>query len=483
MRTVAMILAIAMACCRGEPVDLHRAIALGDEQAVLQCLEMGPSERVHDEVDGETPLAAAIRADRATIAEILMGHGADPNTTLPDGTLPLHFVVERALRRLNPVSPETMMPASPATKDAVDGGDVSAARWVGILAGGRVALRVDTATAAGTALQRAVTGRLPQVVKTLVKAGAALNLARTTDGLTPLEIAVSNGQNAVVAALIEAGAAPPDGPCPDRTAVGSLRFELQPDEVEARATARLAFPTAGRSVAGSGAERNALCESRLEVAVMERSLESLQDLALHADADAVRRAFGRALQLGFQPEVEALLKAGVRPEASHVALGARHGRVDAVGAFLARGLTADGDTSDRTPFCEAASRRHEAVVALLLTAGAAANGRAGSPSVLCAVEGLTGEARHGRETMAVLDRLVRAGADLQVADVDGETALHKAARAGQTELSMWLVERGLDPERASTGPMAASARTVALQAGHSALAQRLEQSRPRPGNP
>jgi ankyrin repeat protein len=469
---------VAVSACQGKPLDLHKAVEAGDRDGLVRALEAGPPERLESEVGGETPLGVAIRADRPDMAEVLLARGANPNTLLRQGDAPVQAVVERAVGRLNPLDVKRMMPAARPTAEAIRAIDQGTAAWVGVLAGGKVALQVDVEGAYGTALQRAAADALPLTVQALVRAGARPDLARVRDGLTVLEIAAGAGQAEVVDVLLAEGVQPPAAPCPAVTVVAGERFRLATGAAAAFARVRAAFPEARRTVAGQAATRNALCEAPLEVAVLEGRIEAIATLASEIDADAARRAFARAIQLGSDETVAALIAAGVRPEAAHLGLAAREGRTETVRKLLLQGLPADGETAGPTPLCEAAAGGHEAVVTQLLAAGASAMGRADMPTVLCAARAPF-VAGHGSDpAIAILERLVAAGAELRATDTTGETALHVAARAGREALCLWLVSRGLDPETPSTGPYRVSARTLAEQAGHDTLARRLAAAKP-----
>lgn len=74
--------------------------------------------------------------------------------------------------------------------------------------------------------------------------------------------------------------------------------------------------------------------------------------------------------------------------------------------------------------------------------------------------------------LGIVNRLLRAGANPNAAQVSGHTPLHQAAGRGCTEMVTLLLNAGADPEvRADNG---ATAVVLARRAGHHAVVQRLE---------
>lgn len=81
----------------------------------------------------------------------------------------------------------------------------------------------------------------------------------------------------------------------------------------------------------------------------------------------------------------------------------------------------------------------------------------------------------------VLEVLIRAGAEVDAPSEYGETALHRAARAGDGAVVDWLLSRGADPRRPidpAANPVV-TAIDCAEAAGHAELAARLRNFRKR----
>jgi ankyrin repeat protein len=410
----------------------------------------------------EAELERALRADDLDLAGRLLSRGAPADLVMGGGEPLTLFIVRRASERV----------AVASSGEAVDR---RSAAWVRLVGPRLPPGAIDAELSGQTPLHRAAGASLPMTVETLIRHGARYDLVRAGDGLAPLEIAARMGQLSVLEVLARAGARLPGGPCPEDPALDGFRFELLPGEAEARA--RLRTLHAGLTRSGSaGDPRNALCESAIEVEVFDA--QPPVSLPPGPAQPGLRRALARALQREGPSAarwVDVLLRL-VRPEPGHMVLAARHGSVDALARLLLAGLSVRG-ASGRLPLCEAAARGHLPVVDALLRAGAVVTGSGEEQPVLCAVKHASADGRRGARTVATLARLEEAGARLDVVDGEGESALHHAARAGDTEVCMWLAARGLNPESRSTGPLPMSARALAAAAGHEALAARLASPR------
>ena len=118
---------------------------------------------------------------------------------------------------------------------------------------------------------------------------------------------------------------------------------------------------------------------------------------------------------------------------------------------------------------DTAASGNSAAVQRLLAAGADPNvrDRFGRTALVEA----TAHALFYGDHSAVVQQLLAAGADPNIQDPDGETALMKAARSGQSDIAQHLVAAGADPniqeKRGRTALM------VATRHRHSAVVQQL----------
>jgi uncharacterized protein len=174
--------------------------------------------------------------------------------------------------------------------------------------------------------------------------------------------------------------------------------------------------------------------------------------------------------------IEMLLKAGANPKAelpggqTLLMTAARTGNADAVKLFLAQGRDPNAveSTNEETALMWAAAENHPEAAKALIAAGANLNARSKkleyktdrfglegvltilprgywTPLMYAAREGAVGAAR----------ALAEAGADLNVTDPDGTTALVLAIINGHYDTAGVLVDKGADPNIADTAGMAA----------------------------
>jgi ankyrin repeat protein len=124
-----------------------------------------------------------------------------------------------------------------------------------------------------------------------------------------------------------------------------------------------------------------------------------------------------------------------------------------------------------TPLHLAAFFGHPEAVRLLLDRGAPVNAVAANPSRVQPLH----SAAAGRVTECVR-LLVEAGADVDARQHGGWTPLHAVAQHGDEEAVDLLIAAGAEPAAANEG--GSTAATLAREAGHAALAARLEAGAP-----
>lgn len=306
--------------------------------------------------------------------------------------------------------------------------------------GGRVPLQSALHVAAGSA-------RDPGIIGALLQAGASLG-ERDGEGYFPLHRAAATGTPAVVRSLLEAGANPhrrvevaqavaswdPKDWTPLHLAAGNRDPGAAAVLLEAGADVRArvfgyatALHTAARNgnpqVAGvlldAGAEVDARDEggrTPLHVAALENSNPDVLSVLIEAGADPearARPAFGPSLR-------------GLTP----VYMAALYGTPEAVEVLAKAGARVDAERAElrpETPFMSGISRSG------LRTYGDLGHN---SPLHLAALF---------NSRPAVLVALVRSGADLELRDRMGRTALHIAARHNPRAFPA-LLALGADPD-------------------------------------
>lgn len=267
-------------------------------------------------------------------------------------------------------------------------------------------------------------GLLP-VVQALLAAGAQVDAQELEDGKTPLTVALLKAHDQVVAALLEAGASlevmTHSGVTPLEAAQLSLSIRKEPASLR-RAQAALA---------------------RVERA-LGQTLEAAGSLPPESQeaASALRLAAGA----GRAQEVEALLAAGVRPDAPNP------WNTAAVGLAAIQG--------------------HAPIVSLLAGQGADLTRVTRRMLLMDRLElydALGWAVTRGHA--AVVEALARAGARVDQGDPWGVTPLMRAAHLGSAAVVEALLAAGADPQRRNR--RGATAAQIAQSAGHLALAQRL----------
>jgi ankyrin repeat protein len=121
---------------------------------------------------------------------------------------------------------------------------------------------------------------------------------------------------------------------------------------------------------------------------------------------------------------------------------ARDGDIDAVTDLLKAGADPNAldEPNDCSPLCFAMMNDHVEVMQVLLENGADPNVLVHGCSVLTYVSGVIGELGWAKDVSKVVELLLKHKADPNLPDDDGTTPLHEAARLGDIETAIRLLE-------------------------------------------
>jgi ankyrin repeat protein len=376
---------------------LHQAVYRDDIPTVKRLLHEGANAKAANRY-GVTPLSLACTNGNAAIIELLLNAGADPNTTLPGG--------------------ETALMTASRT------GKVEA---VNVLLAHRADVNGSEPRHGQTALMWAAAEGNVEVVEALIKAGADLH-KRLESGFTPLLFAVREGRTSVVRALLKAGAdvnesvqskkffgSPSQGEAAPRNGTSALVLAVENGHFELAAL-----------LLGAGADPNAAAQGWT---------------ALHA-VTWVRKPGGgdnnpAPIGSGSMTSLELVKKL--------VAKGAN------VNARMTKkvnvGLTSL-NTLGATPFFLAARTADAELMRALAALGAdPLLPNADNSTPLMAAAGLgtrsPGEdAGTESEVVEALQAAIDLGADPNVVDKNGETAMHGAAYKNLPAAVLFLADHG-----------------------------------------
>ncbi len=355
------------------------------DTAVLQALVKGGAEIgyvLHD----------VLARNNLEAARILIEHGADLTLRDETGSQPLHIAVDRRLAEA-----VALLLKAGARADAVD-------------------------TDGDTPLHyRAAVRELP-ILELLLAAKAPVN-ARSKSGATPLYNAVTAGQAAAVARLLQAGADP-------KLEVERSTGDTLVGHVAAKGTAEILEMLLA---AGANPDRRG-------------------DGGMAGDLSPLTLAAGRTKEA--EKMVELLLKAGARvitgDEPSTPLHAALAGDPEAAPRVLRLLLSAGGpvdakNKDGRTPLHEAADRRNVEAVRVLLAAGANVNATEACEATPLRVA-LPGQRRSEESVLVVVELLVAAGADVNApSKCTTDTLVDLAERQGYLRVRQLLLSKGAKP--------------------------------------
>jgi len=184
---------------------LHVSAQNGDNTAVTRLLKLGANPLQRD-INGQTPLYAALAARNLDAVKLLLEAGARFNDEDDAATTPLHWAIGRKadaafLEQLRALGAAIETPDSKgrtALQAAAAANNTDVIAWLL-----KSRALIDAPDAAGkTALHKAIENGAHEAIKLLLEAGAN-PLLRTSEIKTPLYLAAEKGDSAAVDLLLE----------------------------------------------------------------------------------------------------------------------------------------------------------------------------------------------------------------------------------------------------------------------------------------
>jgi ankyrin repeat protein len=443
---------LAQAAEEGPAVPkLVAAAKAGDTAAVLALLGAGANPN-ETEPDGTTALMWAVHRDDVGLAARLIAAGADVSVANDYGATAMSEAAIRAdaemLSQLLAAGADVDAPnadGQTALMVVARSGDVDAAKLL-IDHGAKINARERRK--GQSALMWAAAQIQPEMVRLLLEHGADANARSTvhdwprkvtaeprmkespSGGFTPLLYAARQGCTACAQALIEGGAdidlPDPDGVTPLLSAVLSAHFDTAKYLLDAGANVNK-WDWWGRTPLYAAADYNTIPHGGRPDLPSLDEISSLELMKLLLDAGANPNAqlklFPPYRSLRMDRGADSVLTIGTTP----LIRAARGADLDGLHVLLAHGALVDLPQA-------------EGVTALMVAVGAGAN-----------PIDTRGKFRTEPEALAAAKVLLDAGADVNARDARGRTALHAAAGQGYDAIVRWLVEHGADPKAVDDG--------------------------------
>eukprot|EP01046_Picozoa_sp_COSAG06_P033041 COSAG06_NODE_3345_length_5477_cov_51.455188_2_plen_961_part_00 len=406
--------------------------------SVVKNLLAAGADAITADDDGNTPLHAAAANGRYSVVEMLLAAGADARAANTNGYTPLHAAATSREEGGHDAVVEKLLTAGADANAAEKDGNTPLHRAA---TSGKEAV-LDALLAAGastsmankngnTALHLAIDeGHDAVLEKLLVKhllAAGADAITADDDGNTPLHRAAANGRYSVVKMLLAAGA---DTSMVDKNGNTALHS----------ATSMGMFDKNGEflhSAAGEGHDDDAVVEKLLATGADANAANKDGITPLHLAAARITSWSGKDVVLDKLLAAGAITSMASKngETALHLAARSPFDHDVVVEKLLARGADVNrADKDGNTPLHWVVDCSHndikrnatvcDQIVEKLLAAGADAN--------IVDTNGRTALHRAVQHYRAgtMLEKLLAAGVDIDMTDTNGRTALHLAAQGG-----------------------------------------------------
>lgn len=392
---------------------LMLAAESGSTDAVRMLVENGADLNATETANGETPLMFAASADRVEVVSFLLAHGADANLT---SRVENFAAIPMPEDVLNPQGAPPRRPQASAASKETDVPGLTRPFTYNELIDKHGGL---------SALHFAVRQGAMRTVRTLVEAGANVNLPGAGDKVTPLLMAAINGQFDIASYLLDHGADP------RLVSVGGvtplyavINVQWQPRSFYPQPRAYLQQQTGYLELMTKILDKGADPDARTN----RNTWFTQYNFDLLRVDDSGATPFWRAAYASDIAAMKLLVSRGGDPQIPSMKPA---GRSDFQGG------TRSGDSAAAPP-------RPPLPV-----------GGPGTPPLAAAAgagygEGFAGNAHRFAPTgmMAAVKYLVEElGADVNAEDEDGNTALHNAASRGDNEMILYLVSKGADVKK------------------------------------
>jgi ankyrin repeat protein len=427
-----------------------------------------------------TALIDAVRGGNVEQVRTLLEQRVDVNAALADGTSALHWAAHANFDEVARLLLAAGANANATNRYGVTPLTLAATSGNAALAAALLEAGADPNVTVGegeTILMTAAHTGSVEIIKALVTNGADVNEAEEWQGQTALTFAAAQNQADAVEVLVELGA---DVDARSKRLefpefvfqTAGMIYAVQPvgDWTPLMYAARDGAIDAVRALADSGADLNlvdpngttaltlAILNGHFDtaVALLEKGADpnvadksGMTSLYAAVDMHTIQTVWGRPMPLledetGPVEMVEALLAHGADPDAQlkRPIIG-RHTR-NTGDPSLSDGTTAlaraakSGDTKLMKLLLEAGANPHVAQADLTTVAMIAASG--GGQRVYPGSASVSVPATE-EDSLAALKLMVEAGVDLDAFNVDGDTAMHRAAARGADSIVTYLAER------------------------------------------
>jgi uncharacterized protein len=429
-----------------------------------------------------TPLIDAIRGGNVEQVRALLEQHVDVNAALADGTTALHWAAhanqEEAARLLLAAGAD----ANAANRYGVTPLTLAATGGNAALAAALLAAGADPNVTVGegeTILMTAARAGNVEIIQALAANGADVNAAEQWQGQTALVFAAVENHADAVRALVALGAQVDRRSYPLKFPefvfqTAGMIYAVQPvgDWTPVMYAARDGAIDAVRALADSGADLDlvdpngttaltlAILNGHFDtaVALLEKGADpnvadknGMAPLYAAVDMHTIQTVFGRPMPLledetGPVEMVQALLDHGANPNAQlKRPIFGRHTR-NTGDPSLGEGTTAlaraakSGDAALMKVLLDGGANPHLTQADLTTVAMIAARG--GGQRVYPGSASVSTPATE-EDSLAALALVVEAGVDLDAFNVNGETAIHRAAARGADSIVSYLAERGV----------------------------------------